>query len=140
MKIEQVSITYEDVVELLTMEAGGFDYWAQIDYDEKGYIKTKEAMQAAGFKGQFADGYCYEEVLAYMIWHKDDGVLPVIARGVSVYDFEDEKHYPLTKENITQGFLLNAQNRPQDANLEEGDAETGDCILQYAIFGDIIYG
>lgn len=140
MKITQVSITYEDVVNLLTMEAGGFDYWAEIVYDEKGYIKTKEEMKKAGFKGQFEDGYCYEEVLAYMIWHRDDGVLPVVARGVSIHDKEEGIFYPLTKEKILHGFLLNAQNRPEDADLDNGDAATGDCILQYAIFGDIIYG
>lgn len=135
MKIEKVSIDFNDVVDLLTMEVGGFDYWANIDYNEDGYYFARDIMKQEGVKGMFEDAYCLEEVIAYMIMH------PEIPKStVYAYDFEEDKKYPLSMEMLEKGFLLNAQNRPEDSNLEEGDAETGDCILQYAVFGDIIYG
>lgn len=135
MKIEKikVSIDRDDVCNLLTMEAGGFDYWAEIDYKEADYLKAKDEMHLKHIPSYFSDErYCYEEVLAYMICDTD--------YKVWVYDFEEDKRYRLTKTRIENGFTLNAEKRPQDSNLEEGDSTTGDCILQYAIFGDIIYG
>ena len=132
MKIEKVSITRDDVELLLTMEQGGFDYWAQIIYGEDDYRTTKERMKKNNVKPEYDGRYCYEQVLAYMIC---DTEYPVY-----VYDFEDDAKHLLTKDYIEHGFLLNARNRPEDASLDDGDAETGDCILQYAVFGDIIYG
>ena len=132
MKIERFSITRDDVELLLTMEGGGFDYWAQITYGEDDYRTTKERMKKNNVKPEYDGRYCYEQVLAYMIC---DTEYPVY-----VYDFEDDTKHLLTMHRIENGFLLNAQNRPEDASLDDGDAETGDCILQYAVFGDIVYG
>lgn len=135
MKIERtikVTIDREDVVNLLTMQDGGFDYWCCITYKDSDYCKAKGEMVTNNVKGMFDNGYCYEEVLAYMICDTN--------YKVYAYDYEEEKRYLLTKEILEKGFQLNAENRPNDADLDEGDAETGDCILQYAVFGDIIYG
>lgn len=132
MKIEKISIDIDDVVTLLTMEAGGYDYWGAIVYDENDYKKAKAEMKEKNIKPSYGDGYCYEEVVAYMITDTD--------YIVCCWDCEENERYPLTKEVLEKGFLLNAQNRPNDANIQEGDAITGDCILQYALFDDIIYG
>lgn len=127
------SIGRGDVCDLLTMESGGFDYWCEITYKDSDYCKAKEEMTKKNIHKMFEDGgYCYEEVLAYMIC---DTKYKVYA-----YDFEEDERHLLTQDILLKGFQLNAANRPDDASLEEGDAITGDCILQYAIFGDIIYG
>lgn len=60
---------------------------------------------------------------------------------VELYDREDEDEvFHLTLEGIMNGFKLNAINRPWDSDIEEGDATTADCILQYALFGKIVFG
>lgn len=134
MKVEKISITRDDVMLLLTMESGGFDYWGTIDCDSDEYVAAKAKMKESGEYD--ADGICYEDVLAYMIWNTD---YPVYVVDIEEEDEEEAKHR-ITKENLEQGFLKNLQKRPEDGDLENGDAVTGDCILQYAIFGDIIYG
>lgn len=131
MKIEKISITEEDVCHLLTMEASGFDYWGYTDYNEEDYNKAKVELLKQRGACNFVN-LCYEDVLAYMIWNTK--------YPVYIHDTEESKRYKLTKSKLEKGFLLNAQNRPNDADLDNGDAITGDCILQYAIFGDIIYG
>lgn len=131
MKVEKISITREDVCTLLTMEAGGFDYWGYVDYHEGDYVKAKDEMIEKKVKCSF-DTPCYEDVLAYMIC---DTQYPVY-----IVDNEEGDRYQLTKSKLEDGFLYNIQRRPKDGNLDEGDTTTGDCILQYAIFGDIIYG
>ena len=53
---------------------------------------------------------------------------------------EDEEKWTLTLEQLINGFKLNAEERPHDSNVEEGDAITCDCIIQYGIFGKLVYG
>ena len=130
MKVEKISITRDDVMLLLTMEAGGFNYWGRVDFKDDDYKAAKAEMKEKGLYSEH--GTCYEDIVAYMIYDTD--------YPVYIVDDEEEETHRLTKEMIEKGFLQNLQERPEDGNLDEGDSTTGDCIMQYAIFGDIIYG
>lgn len=55
-------------------------------------------------------------------------------------EFEEEETWYLTLENLIKGYDLNFKHRRFDSNLEEGDATTCDCIIQYALFNKIVYG
>ncbi len=62
-------------------------------------------------------------------------------KTVHFYDVEEESEtFTLTLEQLLKGFQLNADKRPFDCDLENGDAITSDCILQYAMFGQLVYG
>lgn len=52
----------------------------------------------------------------------------------------DYYHPPLTLEKLIKGFELNYKHRPHDNNIETGDVTTADCIIQYAVFGEVVYG
>jgi hypothetical protein len=41
---------------------------------------------------------------------------------------------------LSNGIKLNAIHRPHDADPDRGDATTCDCIIQYAMFGKVVYG
>ena len=57
------------------------------------------------------------------------------------YDVEEESEkFTLKLEQLVNGFKINAEKRPHDCDLENGDAITSDCILQYGIFGKLVYG
>ena len=76
-----------------------------------------------------------------------------IARGgtLRLHDYEEGKTYELTKEKFLKGVELWAKN-PVGCNCLEqingkfrfdccnADAVVCDAIIQYAIFGDVIYG
>jgi hypothetical protein len=52
----------------------------------------------------------------------------------------DEKYYDLNLEGLKKGFTDYLQRRPQldfDGDADAGDA---DCIIQIALFGEIVFG
>ncbi|MEG0898397.1 MAG: hypothetical protein RSF40_01625 [Oscillospiraceae bacterium] len=128
-KIEIVKVvTTDDIVNILSCEAGGFDYWAQLDAQESIYDKHKAQLTK---EIPIGTTICYENILAHILEH---------GGAIDVCDYEEDEHYDLTLEKLLNGIKLNAINRPDDADIGNGDAATADCILQYAIFGDVIYG
>lgn len=61
--------------------------------------------------------------------------------SVEFYDVEDkEEKWSLTLEKLITGFAQNFNERPNDNSIEDGDASTYDSIIQYALFGKIVYG
>lgn len=76
-----------------------------------------------------------------------------ISRGgtLRLYDREDESVYELTKEKLVRGIAVYLENPTQSDVLEVIDHElrldtsyvdavVSDCMVQYALFDDIIYG
>lgn len=59
---------------------------------------------------------------------------------VKFIDREDDTEYELTLEKLLEGIRLNNENRRWDNDLDNMDADTVDCIIQYSLFGDVIYG
>lgn len=62
-------------------------------------------------------------------------------KEVKFYDVEDdEERWSLTLEKLVKGYALNAEKRSWDSSLEDGDSDTYDAIIQFALFGKIVYG
>lgn len=63
-------------------------------------------------------------------------------KTLSMKDREDDEseEITLTLDMVVKGIALNAEKRPHDADLDNADAATADCIIQYAVFGKIVYG
>ncbi|MEG1758373.1 MAG: hypothetical protein RR235_07965 [Oscillospiraceae bacterium] len=127
----ELNITTDDIVNFLSCEAAGFDYWAELCPDPEDYTAARARVASRATERMSQEYVCYEEVLAEIL---------EFGGSLRVYDIEEDKDHPMTMALLLNGFRLNAKNRPEDASIEDGDAETADCILQYAIFGDVIYG
>lgn len=127
----EVKITkqYEtnDLVDLLSTAMVGCAYWcSQLDYEASEYKEAKERLIENG-----NSNICFEEVLVEML-----------ESGKSLYfiDAEDaDEMYELTLEQLLNGIELNAEQRPHDCDLENGDAITADCIIQFALFGEVVF-
>jgi len=113
---------------------GGTGYWCQI----QGYEGLKEAK--AEFKSL---GLRSEDREFKHIW------VPITEKGVMLLgeDEEDEgkyeKQHKLTRKKLKKGLQVIASKYPHHmANIvrDNTDAETGDVLIQCALFGDIIYG
>lgn len=65
----------------------------------------------------------------------------LILRGteLKVEDRFTEREYTLTLDKLLKGIKLNSIKRDFDRDIGNGDAVTFDCIVQYAIFGDVVY-
>jgi hypothetical protein len=63
-----------------------------------------------------------------------------------VYDQYEEKWIDITLEQLVKGYQQALQEKATHcgdylvANLDDPDACTGDILLQYAAFGELIYG
>lgn len=117
----------DDLVDLLSTALCGCSYWcSELDYDDNDYKEAKVRLNENG-----NNNVCYEEVL-----------VEILEDGKSIYwiDCEEDERYELTLEKLLNGIKKNAEERPHDCDLESGDAETMDCIIQYALFGEVIFG
>lgn len=59
---------------------------------------------------------------------------------VTFYDIEDESEkWTLTLEKLISGIIQNMVERPW-VDMEDLDGEDCDCIMQYALFNELVYG
>jgi len=121
MKINKIEIELtEDDVEniIVTAFEGGINYWCgHVEWEHEKYPKPN---------GVPVSTYCA------MLLNK--GV------ALTLFDIEDESEiFELTYEKLLKGVELNLINRPFDSDLENMDVTTADCIIQYAVFGEIVY-
>ncbi len=115
----QKQITESDIENIVvTAFEGGCNYWM-------GLIRTKE----------WEDKPKNEPLSTWAT------KLLIEGKTIKLYDIEDdEEGWELTLEKVLKGIELNVVNRPFDCDLEDFDAYTADCIIQYALFGEIVYG
>lgn len=73
-----------------------------------------------------------------------DYITHLLLEGEKVYFYDIEEgadaSYVLTLDALIDGVNLNFKNRQHDCDLDNADAITYDCIVQYALFGEIIFG
>ena len=119
-------ITTEDITNLLACEGGGFDYWAEICWDEADYEAARKRLAAK----QSDSILCYEDVEAEIL--EAGGKL-------KVYDREEDKDYELTLAGLLDGFRLFAESN-KSIDLDDMDVAMADQILQMAVFKEVIYG
>ena len=53
---------------------------------------------------------------------------------------DEEPKYKLTLERLLKGIAMNEERRPHDCDLENYDAITADCIFQYALYDEVVFG
>lgn len=121
-----MKINTDILTNLLACEGGGFDYWAEICWDEATYEEARKRLEA-----QKPDELvCYEDVEAEIL--ETGGKL-------TVYDREDDKDYDLTMETLLDGFKRYMESG-NAIDLDDMDAAAADEILQYAVFKEVVYG
>lgn len=100
----------------------GIGYWATVNDDteefEKYYNTTDLAMS---------------EVVAEIL---------LKGGSVKITDVEEDEEpkFDFTLDRLLAGIQKNAEERPWDCDLENYDATTCDCIIQYAIFDEVVFG
>lgn len=133
--------------------------WDSYKFSKEGSIGSYEIKKAVTANeidsvivGAFEGGSNYWLGLdnSTAIWEKKPKGIPMstwatqmLLEGetLNFYDREDEEEkWTLTLEQLVNGFKLNAENRPHDSDIYDGDAYTADSILQYGIFGKLVYG
>ncbi|WP_206459416.1 hypothetical protein [Anaerovorax sp. IOR16] len=120
IQIEKI-ITYSDIENIvITALEDGIGYWACLNNTTTEWNEKPENMPIS----QWAT----ELLLTGKSITFDDAEWD---------NFKDEK---LNLEKLLKGIALNIQERPDDCDLDNMDATTADCIIQFALFGEVIYG
>lgn len=115
-------LTEKDIENIIvTAFEGGSNYWMGLDNSTDNWKNKPKGVPLS----QWATKLLLEE--SY----------------VKLYDIEqseDDSNWVITLEKIIKGYEMNCIERPHDCDLEQGDAGTADCILQYALFGKVVFG
>ena len=138
------TLSEEEIADVITTAIeGGIGYWAYLNNDTREWADARKALKAAKIaKGESDPSVYYDEI----IW-------ALLSNGMSVqfidaeaddYDNPDaDQVWELTMEKFVKGLeIYEAERGSIKKALEDGnfDAVEGDCVFQYALFGELIYG
>lgn len=129
----QRSLTKEEIKDVLTTAIeGGIGYWACLDNGNSDWVKARE-----DYKRTHKESPCYCDT-AYDMMFKNN-------KAVIFYDIQDDdKPLYLTKDKLRDGCRLFEEIHSKSIHqmLDDGDfdAEDADCIFQFALFGELVYG
>lgn len=118
----EIKLSTEDIDDIMCSALeGGINYWCD----------------SADVQGEYLAEYASEQ----------------ISRGgqLILHDSEEDKNYILTKENFLRGIKMYAEKYQNNSIFDivdeeiridcgKVDTKVADCIIQYALFGDVIYG
>ena len=117
---KKINVTQQDIDDIMaTALEGGITYWCN----------------KATVVGDYLGEYASEQ----------------ISRGgtLKLYDAEDDEVYELTLDKLLKGIEIAVRDNcyseyewinGNEIDCCQVDAEVADCIVQYALFGEIIYG
>lgn len=121
-----VKVTQDDLTDILTTALeGGINYWCAHASPEK---------KVEGMK--FASD-CLKYGIDMWLWQypEDDDAVKLTAEGLMTAI----KWY-LTSRNDTTITYLNPRTGEVELDCAQIDAELADILVQYAVFGEIVYG
>jgi hypothetical protein len=109
---------------MVTVWEGGSNYWLDLHPETKSVIRKHKV---------YPSGSSFAEIMAEYLC---DGL------SIQIVDSEDlsETLGEVSLDKINKAFNHPEMKRHADDFLnEQGDAETTDCLIQWAIFNEIIY-
>lgn len=116
----EINLTEKDIDIIISNALeGGIGYWAMLNNTGEKWEKKPS--------NRFTSEWATQLIL--------DG------ETIELIDNEDEEEvFSLNLEKIIKGFELNYKLRPFDNDIYNGDAYTSDSIIQYGLFGKLVYG
>ena len=120
---KKIGLTEGDLLDILcACIEGGSNYWAQIqNYGEEWDTIRKE----------IPDGTIEDRIMG--LWKKDYFLV--------ILDVEENEYYYLSLKDFLGAIQSVIDDGTWDGNdVCDVDGAVGDCIMQYATFGEVIYG
>ena len=116
-----MAITEDDIENTIVSSfEGGSNYWMGLQRDENWDDKPKNEPSSTWATKLLLEG-----------------------KSIKLFDVEeteDDSEWILTLEKLLDGFVKDFSNNPIHQDRDYWDAEVADCIMQYALFGEIVYG
>ena len=125
-------LTVDDLEDILTTAIeGGISYWAILCNDTPEWEKAEEQLKAKGVELFYGN-------VATQVLLNGDAIKFEDAEGE-----EDDSDWTLDMEKFKKGCALYEKERGNlSMNLWNGsfDAVEADCLIQYAVFGEVVFG
>lgn len=121
---KRIGLTEEDISDILcACIEGGSNYWCQI----QNYGKEWDSVEKTLPKGHTIE----DHIMA--LWQH--------GYSLSVLDMEEDEIYDVSFEDFIQGIQCVIDDGTWETDdICDVDGCVGDCIMQYAVFGEVIYG
>ena len=121
---KRIGLTEEDISDILcACIEGGSNYWCQI----QNYGKEWDSVEKTLPKGHTIE----DHIMA--LWQH--------GYSLSVLDMEEDEIYDVSFEDFIQGIQCVIDDGTWETDdIYDVDGCVGDCIMQYAVFGEVIYG
>ena len=124
---EAENLFYDALCNALNYVESGYDL--ELVYSDTDYNTAKSNLKAQ--KGDNI-GICYEDILMQIL--RDGNRLELKDHDAECYTRS------ITLADVHEKVALTPFEHLLDAINENGDASTGDCILQSVFFGEVIFG
>ena len=127
IKIEKtIKLTEEDLSDILcSCFEGGCGYWCCVDNSTDEWNNAREQLHANGNQRPVI-----ENIMLYMLIH---------GMPLRLIDEEEDVALYMTMDTFLTGIKMTLENGFCDC-IDEIDAIAGDAIIQYAVFGEQVYG
>ena len=129
-------LTPDDMDDIFTTALeGGIGYWAVLDNTTPEWEKAKQQLKDVG-----ADCYC-GTITAKVLFNGDK--VRFYDAEADEDDLQEDEIWFLDMDHFIKGCQIYEKERGSLIKcLEDGnfDAVEADCLIQYAIFGEIIFG
>lgn len=123
-----IKFTEEDLNDILcSCFEGGCSYWCCIDNTTTEWDKAREKLHLNGNTDPTT-----EDIMLQML---------VDGKPIRLIDQEEDKVYSLYMMRFTKGIKMSIENGFWNGNdIWDVDGLVGDAIIQYAVFGEQVYG
>ena len=121
---KKIGLTEEDITDILcSCIEGGSNYWCQIQNYGEQWDEVEEELQ---------DDSTIEDCIM-VLWNR--------GYALRVVDEEDDNEYEISFKDFLDAIQSVIDDDTWDGDdVCDVDGEVGDCIMQYAAFGEVIYG
>lgn len=139
--VAKVKVAFEDdlieenIVDILSTGLSGTCGFSSVDYSKEEYLQAKQEIQTE--RNDPSNTVCIEDVEARML---------VKGEKLKLQDPEDGHWGTLTLQKLVNGLQKYfkggwcGEYKTINDLLENGDFDDCDCVLQAAVWGDVIYG
>lgn len=140
-----VKITKEDILSIICSAVnGGIGYWAAVSADDNDYSEAKKHLveQVADLKN-----ICFEEIFSQILFDGKELEVTDIEKGIT-YFLSLNKLINGIKKSIEEGyyshynwFIPKGDGFGEwQLNCCQVDSEVSDIIIQFSLFGEVLFG
>ena len=120
---KKIGLTYQDISDVLcSCIEGGSNYWAQIQNYGPEWDESERDLP---------EDSTIEDCIMN-IWKK--------GKPLRIVDVEEDEEHEIYFTNFIDAIQSVIDDGTWNGDLYDADSCVGDCIMQYATFGEVIYG